>query len=200
MTNICHYQNINSIHNVQKIMMIIKLEKMCSTLSSLLFAIIIYVHFNQNIIHITMAHNNDDDPKPPKYSPRIVAGYYSFHPVYDTDVPAVVKTLEPATSIHYHFYTKQNETILSATNQLFQSKFVKYRKKKRRKYRLKYKKTKTHQPSIEQYHVDQLYLPQIYLHKIYVDYLKIARSMAKVYGKKYNYPIDILYVSITWIQ
>lgn len=170
---------------------------MGSTLSSLLFAIIIYVHFNQNIILTTIADNNDD-PKPPKYSPRIVAGYYSFHPVYDTDVPAVVKTLEPAPSIHYHFYTKQNETILLAKNQLFKSKIGKQRKKKRRKYRLKYEKPD--QTFIEQYHVGDFYLPQIYLQTIYVDYLKIAKTLAKIYGKKYNYPIDILYVSIIFIH
>ena len=124
----------------------------------------------------------------PKFLPRVVAGFYSLHPAYETDIPAPIASM--AASKPKFVITSAASTFSHNKNNYQQypgqqQQIVKYHQPP---MMVKYRKPINHQNQYKKYH-------QIRLDPhIINNYMLLARKLAIYYGTKYQYSVDILYV------
>ena len=140
---------------------------------------------------------------PPKKLHRVVAGFYSFHPVYDNDKPAAIASTKnyvyknpyKNNIEHHHFhYTPTHhhyENDMKLNNLVKNAQIIKGKHRNMpNKYSLNGRKATRWEYSQYVYGVSQLFQ----------HYLTLARQLALHYGHKYHYEPNLLYVSIISIH
>lgn len=160
------------------------------------------------------------EPKPPKFLPRVIAGFYSFHPSYDTDIPAEIKTTKNKPNVvkqaasHQTRYFKQYQHQFSSAHHQYKHQY-RYPGDYREKFHGSKKKLKSNQSpfsSFNKHYSHPTYQKNHYfpstswvshaptphwevMSHFLKSYITLAQKLAIFYGTKYNYPINTLYVS-----
>lgn len=181
---------------------------------------------------IFSAHFVRGEMLPPKTLTRVIAGFYSFHPVYETDKPAKIAGSERKKSLHLlHDQYGSDKTILSASSVRnigdVQPKFVLDQHQSSKILSSQPEETITNEidhhglnndddkniypnyftkisndnryksdKSIKWSEInDSNEINHHFVDRMLKSYGKMAKKLAKQYGTKYNYPVDMLYVS-----
>ncbi|KAH9414414.1 hypothetical protein DERP_014435 [Dermatophagoides pteronyssinus] len=124
----------------------------------------------------------------PKFLPRVVAGFYSLHPAYESDIPAPIASISSPSSIRQPQFSAST---YSHHKNNYQYIGQQQQQKIKHRHKVKYRKPNYHKQN--QYRPSNYHMIRLNPH-IVDNYMLIAKQLAIHYGTKYQYPVDILYV------
>jgi len=151
---------------------------------------------------------------PPKRLHRVIAGFYAYHPSYESDKPAPIKTVKSASKntvqYHYHHQHQHQDHGDHYAYQYGYGKNLKSGNQHKPKHHMGYySKSKSKSKKVQKeygggggghhhyyhHHHGYHYVPFWgTFSKLFDAYIELARKLAEHYGHKYNYPVNLLYV------
>nr|XP_027197565.1 uncharacterized protein LOC113791913 [Dermatophagoides pteronyssinus] len=133
----------------------------------------------------------------PKFLPRVVAGFYSLHPAYESDIPAPIASISSPSSLSSIRQPQFSASTYSHHKNNYQYIGQQQQQKIKHRHKVKYRKPNYHKQN--QYRPSNYHMIRLNPH-IVDNYMLIAKQLAIHYGTKYQYPVDILYDQIIRIM